>query len=214
MILFKYKTIIHPILFNLKSWYYFHRKFSFRRIQGENCLKKETTTYYYYCSLNMFTYATTNIWHICIICGCQALSTFKFDHLEKEKFQRSYSRSTASSSAWIYVVIWWYSLVCSTLCSKSSSSKTHTLNNTFSHWIFFVVCVAWIAFVLCTHQNSASNTSSSSASFQKSRKFNFSYDQQHGQQKKSTARRMFLTFTTWEICIHFGENWMVFHFFI
>ena len=94
--------------------------------------------------------------------------------LRKEKFQRSYSRSTASSSAWIYVVIWWYSLVCSTLCSKSSSSKTHTLNNTFSHWIFFVVCVAWIAFVLCTHQNSASNTSSSSASFQKSRKFNFS----------------------------------------
>ena len=114
--------------------------------------------------------------------------------LRKEKFQRSYSRSTASSSAWIYVVIWWYSLVCSTLCSKSSSSKTHTLNNTFSHWIFFVVCVAWIAFVLCTHQNSASNTSSSSASFQKSRKFNFSYDQQHGQQKKINRASNVLNF--------------------
>ena len=115
--------------------------------------------------------------------------------LRKEKFQRSYSRSTASSSAWIYVVIWWYSLVCSTLCSKSSSSKTHTLNNTFSHWIFFVVCVAWIAFVLCTHQNSASNTSSSSssASFQKSRKFNFSCMTNSMDSKKySTARRIFL----------------------
>ena len=115
--------------------------------------------------------------------------------LRKEKFQRSYSRSTASSSAWICVVIWWYSLVCSTLCSKSSSSKTHTLNNTFSHWIFFVVCVACIAFVLCTHQNSVSNTSSSSASFQKVvNLISPVWPTAWTAKKYSTARRIFLKF--------------------
>ena len=148
------KSLIHPNhSFNIKqfkndniffkSWY---KKNSRRKLQ-----KKENVTYYYYCcTLNMFTYATTNIWHICIICGCQALSTFKFDHLEKKNFNgRIHGLLPLLLPGYMLLfddIAW-----CAQHCVQSRQVQRHTHWTTHFHIESFLLYVLLELLLYCAH---------------------------------------------------------------
>ena len=131
----------------------------------------------------MFTYATTNIWHICIICGCQALSTFKFDHLEKKNFNgRIHGLLPLLLPGYMLLfddIAW-----CAQHCVQSRQVQRHTHWTTHFHIESFLLYVLLELLLYCAHTKTVLPILLLlPLHFKKSRKFNLSYDQQHGQQK-------------------------------